>query len=321
MKTLLSSFIVLLFVTFSCKKAEIPIKKHEVGNIITNSFEMGSDYRYQSFFDLGSNSFVSKNIKTSWDLGFQCGENGWHITLNEANLMAVAKIENTPFLAIEDTIGVAWKWDSNTGHLDSTAIGNWRNNNAVFIIDRGMDYEGIHRGFSKVEFQTVSNNNYTFKISNLDGSNLHQVTLEKNNTLNIVSYSISTNSIVTVEPPKENWDLEFTQYTYYFYDHELAYLVTGVLSNRNGVEVTQVFDKEFSVITLDDINKYSFSSAQNTIGYDWKYYDFDAGSYLTKPSKNYIVKSTEGIYYKLHFIDFYNAQGDKGTPTFELQEL
>ncbi len=311
----------LLLMIFACKKAEIPVKKHEVGNVISNSFEMGSDYRNQAFFDLGTNSFVSQNLKTSWDLGFECGVSGWHITLNGANLMGIAKINNTTFGAISDTVGIVWQWDSNTGHLDSTAIGDWQNNNGIYILDRGMDNLGIHRGFSKVEFQSVSNTNYTFKISELDGSNLNQVTIEKDNILNNISYSVSSNSLVTVEAPKENWDISFTQFTHYFHDHELAYLVTGVITNRNGVEVTKVFDKQFNDITIDDITQYQFSDALNVIGYDWKYYAFSEGTYLTKPEQNYIIKSTEGIYYKLHFIDFYDAQGDKGAPTFELQEL
>lgn len=314
-------YLSLLLVIFSCKKAEIPVQKHEVGNVITNSFEMGSDYRNQAFFDLGTNSFVSQNIKTIWDLGFECGANGWHITLNSANLMSVATMENVSFGSITDTVGAVWKWDANTGHLDSTAIGDWQNNNGIYILDRGMDNLGIHRGFSKVEFQSVSNTSYTFKVANLDGSNLNQVTVSKEDALNIVSYSVQTNSLVTVEPPKEDWDISFTQFSHYFHDHELAYLVTGVLTNRNGVEVVQVYDKDFLDITSEDLSQYQFSTALNVIGYDWKYYAFSEGTYLTKPEKNYIIKSTEGIYYKLHFIDFYNAQGDKGTPTFELQEL
>jgi len=310
-----------LFVIFSCKKAEIPVKKHEAGNVISNSFEMGSDYRNQAYFDLGTNSFVSQNLKTTWDLGFENGANGWHIYLNGANLMGASKVENRTFSQVTDTVGIVWDWDSNTGHIDSTAIGDWRNSTAVYIIDRGMNHLGIHRGFSKVQFQSVSATDYSFKVSDLDGTNLNEVTIQKNNELNEIAYSISSNNIVSVEPPKENWDLAFTQYTYYFYEHELAYLVTGILINKNKVEVAKVFDKSFDEITSETVSTYDFSTEMNVIGYEWKFYDFDTSTYLTRPSKNYIIKTTEGVYYKLHFLDFYNNQGDKGTPTFELQAL
>jgi len=311
----------LLLLVMACKKEEIPVKKHESGEIITSSFEMGSDYRNQAFFDLGTNSFVAQNVKTIWDLGFEASPSGWHVILNSANVMAVARVENTMFNAVTDTIGLTWHWDANTFHLDSTAIGDWRNSTAIYVVDRGMDYLGLHRGFAKLKLMHVTPTSYTFMLANLNGSNQQQITIEKDTTLNFMAFSIATGTVVEVEPPKNNWDISFTQFTHYFEQEEMAYLVTGVLLNPNGVEVAKVFDKEFAQITSDDINNYTFTSAINTIGYEWKYYDFDAGTYLTLPSKNYILKSTEGDYYKLHFIDFYNAQGDKGTPTFELQKL
>src|SRR5690606_32914488 len=102
---------------------------------------------------------------------------------------------------------------------------------------------------------------------------------------------------------------------------DIAYLVTGCLNNRNGVEVAHVFNKDFESITLSDINLYSFSVATNGIGYNWKEYNFDTGNYAIFSHHNYLIKTTEGKYYKLHFIDFYDSSGVKGTPTFEFQEL
>ena len=55
------------------------------------------------------------------------------------------------------------------------------------------------------------------------------------------------------------------------------------------------------------------------IGYDWKSYN--SGTYEVDINKNYIIKTTEDLYYKIHFIDFYNDQGEKGTPKFEISSL
>ena len=98
-------------------------------------------------------------------------------------------------------------------------------------------------------------------------------------------------------------------------------MVTGVLANRNGVQTAQVFDKDFAEISSEDIGSYEFSDAIDVIGYDWKYYDFSLANYTINLDQNYIIKTTEGVFYKLHFIDFYNDNGDKGTPTFEIQKL
>ena len=51
----------------------------------------------------------------------------------------------------------------------------------------------------------------------------------------------------------------------------------------------------------------------NVIGYDWKIYDFDTGFYTIDPSATYILSDTEGYFYKLRFIDFYNENGEKGS--------
>ena len=80
-------------------------------------------------------------------------------------------------------------------------------------------------------------------------------------------------------------------------------------------------EKEFNEITYEDIESYSFSSNQDVIGYDWKDFDFDSGFYLIYAEKNYIIKNGLDQYFKIHFIDFYDDLGEKGHPTFEIQQL
>jgi hypothetical protein len=57
------------------------------------------------------------------------------------------------------------------------------------------------------------------------------------------------------------------------------------------------------------------------VGYNWKEYDLNAGEYTVLSNINYIIQDNNNKYYKLHFIDFYNTQGEKGYPKFEVQEL
>lgn len=314
-------YLPLLLICFSCKKEEIPIEKHGAGGVVTNSFEMGTDYKKQAFFDLNTNSFVSENIKTSWDLGFECSENGSQIILNSANFMFAGKVSNNTFNSVTDTIGIEWHCDVPSGNLDSTAIGDWQNNDGVYIINRGSDHLGISRGFCKIEFQATTSTSYTFRIANLDGTLEEQVTINKNDDFNYIPFSIDNRTPVSIEPNKEDWDLQFTQYTHIFTELDEEYLVVGVLTNRNNVQVTKIYDKDYADISFEDIGNYSFSSAINVIGYDWKFFNFSTSNYTININQNYIVKTTEDIYYKIHFIDFYNALGDKGTPTFEIQEL
>jgi hypothetical protein len=45
------------------------------------------------------------------------------------------------------------------------------------------------------------------------------------------------------------------------------------------------------------------------------------GTYTIESDRIYLLRNSEGIFWKLHFIDFYTQNGEKGAPMFELQEL
>lgn len=306
----------------ACEKQELPVPAHEPGDVITTAVSMESDYRYQLFFDLETNTMVQRNLKVDWDLGFESSSLGNKVILNTSKFMLAANTNQTIFSSVIDTVGYHFNWDAPSGNMDSTAIGDWIGTQNVYVIDRGYDPLGGHQGFKKIIFELVNNNEYKVRFANLDGTNEMNQTIIKNANYNFTFLSLDGN-LVEVEPEKEEWDLSFSQYIHVFDEQngQTPYLVNGVLSNRNKVEVATVFDKDFSAITFDDVSAYTFSTTINRIGYDWKEYSFSTSSFTVFTDKNYLIKSTEGKYYKLHFIDFYDNFGTKGTPTFEFQEL
>jgi len=77
----------------------------------------------------------------------------------------------------------------------------------------------------------------------------------------------------------------------------------------------------FKDIELNMIDQYNFTNEQNEIGYNWKLYNFTSQSYIVKSDITYIISDIDGRYFKLHFIDFYNDNGEKGNPKFEIQKL
>jgi len=317
------SIIISLAVVFtSCKKGELPVPKHDSGSVVTSSIDMGSNYKYQVYFDLKTNSVVGQNLKTAWDLGFEAKTSGNRIILNASKAMYAYNTGSTDFASITDTAGFAEHktWDAASGNLDSTAIGNWIGNNEVYIIDRGYSETGVHQGFRKIIFETVNGTEYKVKFSFLNGNGLTELTIPKDDLYNFAFLSFNSASVVVIEPPKADWDLVFTQYIHVFYEPELTtYLVTGCLLNHNSTFSTTDFTTPFVNIAFESLTNYTFTSAINTIGYDWKV--FDGSTYSVDPSKNYIVQDREGFHYKLHFIDFYNESGVKGNPKWEFQEL
>ena len=124
-------------------------------------------------------------------------------------------------------------------------------------------------------------------------------------------------------PDKSIWDIEFTQYTFIYYDLEeiTPYLVTGVILNRNNVQAIAKIDIAFNDIDLDYASQIQLSDHIDAIGHEWKYYNLEEGFYSVLPEISYVLMDVEGIYYKLHFIDFYTETGVKGAPKFEFQKL
>ena len=313
----------LLFLA-SCQKDEIPVAPHTPGEVEAKMVEMGGLYKDQIWYDLETATEVSRNYKTMWDLGFETTSEGWHIVLNSANRMQVALTSDDNLASITDTTGLNFTWDTHTGNMDSTGIGNWKNTSNIYVLDRGKDEEGKPLGLAKVIFDSANASTYFFRYADFNGTEWQSTTISKDSNY-VYSYFSFKNSgeQVWVAPPKQDWDICFTQYTYIYYymNPMVAYLVTGVIINPTQPFSVQIFDMQFEDITYDHMSQYENDPRIDNIGWDWKQYDFDAGYYVTNPSKNYIVKTQSHKMYKIHFMDWYNQDGEKGSPTFEFSEL
>ena len=135
--------------------------------------------------------------------------------------------------------------------------------------------------------------------------------------------------LLSLEPPKEEWDLYFTKYMERLWDgtDTLDYSVTGCLINPH--QVTAYLDSvsyrdttfKYEDLTLEDVNENLLTTRQDIIGHDWKYYSIDAGAYSVYDFKNYFVKDVADQIYRLHFTGFYDNEGHKGGVTFEYLAL
>ena len=320
---LLSVACVLIMV--SCKKEEDPRDSIYLDSINLNSeygvkfgsIEMGSDYRYQSYFDLETNSVVGFNLKDEWDLGFSCS-NEEHVILNSAKTnLRVAKFEGN-WDEVIDIESLEFGYDLPSGNLDDLAIGT--EFNSIYVINRGLDVEGEELGYLKFSV-SYTDPTYTVTFADVDGSNEDEIEMQQDMNFNYLYLDFDEGQKL-IEPEKSEYDILFTHYLY-IYDPEtepFPYMVTGVLLNPNSIECAEVFDLDFDEIKVDDLSNYEFSNQRDIIGFDWKYFDFDEG-FITYPEMNYVVRSTEGDRYKLHFTSFYNEDFEKGYPQYEIQKI
>ena len=319
-----------LLILSSCFKEDDPLP---APSIQTTTIEMNEYYLYQVYFDLNRNLEVARNEKNDWDLGFESGDSTWHIVLNTSAFMYAANTGEKDFGAVTDTTGLIWKYDKSDGNPDSTAIGNWLSfssgdtiyTNYVYVLNRGYDHLGNLRGLRKVVFTNVDLDTYSFKYADLNGENYNEFVIEKTDLVNYVHFSFEEEGHqINFEPATLSWDILFTQYTTLLYTDEgdpYPYLVTGVLTNYNLVDIAIDTIQEFDNIDINFATSLSFSKNKDAIGYDWKDLQGDVNSgnvyYEIVEGRNYIIRNRFGLYAKLRFISFYNSEGKKGYPSFQ----
>lgn len=314
-------FVLVALTLAGCDKGEIPIDPHVNGPLETTTIDLGPGYKNQIFYNLESNSVVSQNEKTDWDLGFLTGPDDWQIVINSSKAGGVWRIDGLNFESVPDVSDAVWSYDRPSGNLDSTAIDDYRNTNVFYVVDLGYSSQLETLGYMKLKVDSVNEDGYFVRTADLEHNQELAVFIEKDEGLHRACFSFTSNAVVDIEPLSSDWDLLFTQYTNIFYDPFLPYLVAGVLINTQQTLVAVDTDKIFSDITYNDVDSYVFSSDQDAIGYAWKEFDFNTESYLVFPEVNYIIKNGDGQYFKLHFIDFYNDLGQTGYPMFEVQQL
>lgn len=323
-----------LFLLTSCFKEDEMVTPHDPGDVLTAVAEMGQLYDRTVFYDLGTASAVLETGKMEWDLAFESTSGGWRILLNTTRFMKVAPSGVYDLNEVSDTVGLRWRFDKSDGNPDSTGFGTWFDVNGedtltnaeVYVVDLGFTSTGVALGLRKLQIIDFQDDKYVIRYAKMNGTDLREAVVMKDPGMPLVFYSLINHKMTEgVWPQSGSWDLWFTQYTTLLFTNEgdpYPYIVTGVLSNiRDGVEVAVDTLRDFQDIDFDFAQELEYSNAADRIGYDWKWYDFNATSYTVLPGINYLVRTTEGLYFKLRFIGFYNDQGEKGFPTFEFQQL
>ena len=318
-----------LFLISSCLEEDDRITLPPPGDEEVVTVSQGPDYYNQIYFDLLTQNTGQSDFR-SWDLAFESTETGVLIWMNSGKLMQVYNTKESNINAVSNTqlSSAVWEFDDPSWAPDSNAIGAWfdstgTSKNDIYIIDRGVFNTGPDQHW-KLQVVRVDNAAYQIKIERLDGTNFNGIEIPKDPTHNYVYFSFDNGgSIVDLAPPKDSWDLLFTRYGYVYYDFvpPLQYLVTGVLLNPNKVLAYKDSLLNFNDIDVLTAQQLDLSNDRDAIGFDWKYYDFGQQRFVINPKYNYIIKDTDGYYFKLKFIDFYDPSGEKGHPKFIYQRL
>lgn len=279
---------------------------------IIDTVSIGTGYTNQVWYSL-QNDEQGSSAKNNWDLGFSTAGQGSNILINSVTGVKLWKYPNsdTSGWVTLDTTGLS-TWTALYNSDTSWAYGAFKQNlsgnpydvgwgiydpNTHYVWGDSLYIIKLANGsYKKLWIVSLISGTYTFRYANLDGSNDTTVSLTKSTYTgkNFGYYSIQNNAALDREPLAANWDLLFTQYTGFI---PQPYNVTGVLSNM-GVTVAEASGVDVNTVTW---TSYTFNTAMNEIGYDWKTY---TGSWTIEDSLAYFVKDKTGNIWKVIFTGF-----------------
>lgn len=314
----------------SCfKEKPIPMPKLYNGPDIFTA-HIGPGYIKQLYFNAQTFQFVDSNSHYLYDMAFDCAAGSYNVWINGSKLMFAChtgKYNLQEVTSLNDTLSNGWKQEFGSGLPANNAIGTWGNNGVsgreVYLLNMGTDSLGYNIGFKKMQMGDCVGNSYTVTFCNLDGSDMHTVSVPRKSARNKVYLFFADQQVRDMEPDNNSWDILFTRYSIYFAEQHLPYLVTGVLTNPNKsaayfVDSTSNFDS----LTINNVDPAKFTPTLDNIGYEWKLYGLGtSGRYTIKSSYIYILRS-DARYYKIRFIgSFYDSEGNEGYPQFQMDEL
>lgn len=284
-----------------------------------DSVTLGASYMNESYYSL-ENGEVQNLTNLNWDLAFDLSPYGGAIRLNrKTDVLFLYPGSSTDWSSLDTAGHLTWNQYNNgyeswsDGALNSPAdisdpsdLG-WGLYNGITHVTEGSRIFVIKLdddSYRKLFVEQLAAGTYTFKYSNIDGTNEVNETIVKSDYTgkNFIHYSILNEGILDREPASADWDLVFTNYVL-----ELApgYFsgVTGVLTNST-----------FRAITVSESNAVPFADAYydmnpfqseiNVIGYDWKTFNSGTFTYEIEDSLCYFIQDENENVWKLIFTGF-----------------
>lgn len=311
------------------------------GNIYPNIG--GPNEPNQVFIDLSSQTSTDVT-RDSWDLRFYNGDD-FRVSINGTIYMATNTLNSTNINTVNSELITTEKTkvavgtfnpensayiDATNGNILETAIAEVSeidSENSVYILNLGYEVgtssvitgsvaiAGDSRGWKKIRI-LKREENYLLQYADLESTTHQEIIINKDSNYNFSHFSFNTNTLISVEPEKEKWDISFTVFTNIIEGAGSYGYSDFVTQNRNGGVLSyQVNTSEFSYneFSLAEVNTASLSNNQTTIGSNWREI---VPEHKLFTDRFYVIKDPNGNLYKLQFLAFKNKDGERGYPEF-----
>jgi len=315
----------------------------------------GPNQQNQVYIDLSTNTSTAVR-RDAWDLGFYSGSE-FRVAINGSMAMAAAELSTTDIDAINastqevldlqplvqtntysaTSMPYVDNPDGNINHTVIKEISGTDSNNKVYLLNLGYEVgtetpavgsiavKGDAKAWMKIRI-LKEGNDYIMQYADLDASTHKEVRISKNSNYHFSFFSFTTETEVTVEPLKSEWDLNFTVFTGEVFMGPTSagpYIFSDYVANNNKAQVgvytinTEETSYTYENFKLTDVDNSNFIfNDQRTIGDTWRNSGGPSSLPSLKTNVFYVVQDTDGNLYKLQFLALTNAEGVRGYPEF-----
>ncbi len=311
----------ILLLVSACMRPEKPWSLPPAEGLQTLQANLGPEYDTIAFVSLAQ-GLVHRVPRWSWDLEIRTRDGYYEVRTNAAMYAFVATLDSAVWagsLRPNDLRG--WRCEL----PDTMALAPLTHGESVFcIIDRdraGLIYPSGQR-YSKLRF-SPSNEALIIEAYDLEGRPLGIWRANRGPEPLFLALN-RPGAFVSVLP---SWqpDLILTRYVHLFADQPEPFryypVVGALLWDKRRAGVVQSASLSFENFTYAQLPQVPLTTRRDVIGYDWKQYDFDTGTYLIDFSRYFVLEADIEVYYKLRFVDFYDASGRKGSAKLSFSRL
>lgn len=345
----------------SCiKEDNTPVKIPPIEGAVVSPNVGGAAEPNQIWIELSTNS-IKETHREDWDLGFYCGDEFRVIMNpslvmaagkieNEYNIDAV----NSQTVAALKNVVKAANFQDNSQYIDnpngeiltqSTGIAEIKLNDAennVYLVNMGNKvYTGTtvpgtvysigeERGWKKIRVLRHPQG-YKIQYADLDATSHKEFIITKDGDYNHRFFSLLKDNYADIQPKKKNWDLCFTVFTNltsagtfmtsYIYPDFVLNNTLGKVAVYEVATASGQGESAFNSFKLENIDPTKFvTNDQRTIGGNWRTTTGTNGVEVYS-NKFYVLRNSDGFFFKLRFLRMKNEQNNRGYPQFEYKAL
>lgn len=293
----------------------------------------------QVYYSLKNQKIVKYNSVEDWDFAFACGEDDYDILVNTARGMGAYNTTSKDFNATYKYDNYPWVFDKNNGQEDQSCLGTWgdfefenpQSFGNVYLIYLGVDIQGHGTGIIKFQVTGYEDDTYTIRIGDLEGTVQREYSVQKNDSFNFVYLSFEQSKVLTLEPPKNDWDIMFTSFTVPLRRPQVApisfpiakthELVDGVLLNPYHRYVAEDTAGNLDDISFFNVESYDYTDSTDFIGRRWYDYSEEEDRYFITPNNTFIIKDEDKNFYAIKFTQLTNDITISSDISFTLKSL